>query len=103
MSRSLSYKGVKFSTLEHKLDEEQREVYNRAARIWQQLWKKLEQAMEACDVQRRVVMSQFWGRHQNFFRQVCKKIYLHTTQHPANRRHEARIWQQLWKKHKQAI
>lgn len=70
VSRSLSFKGVTFSMMEHKLSPEQRAIYDAAARLWQKLWRRLEWAMNICDTNRRVVMSQYWGRHQNFFRQV---------------------------------
>ena len=70
VSRSLSFKGVSFSMMEHKLSPEQRSIYDAAARLWQKLWRRLEWAMNICDTNRRVVMSQYWGRHQNFFRQV---------------------------------
>lgn len=70
VSRSLSFKGVTFAMMEHKLSPEQRSVYDAAAKLWQKLWRRLEWAMNVCDTNRRVVMSQYWGRHQNFFRQV---------------------------------
>ena len=94
LCRTLSYEGVDFSIVEATLTEDQRAVYDQAARLWQLLYTRSEQRLaeyainlEAYDEKkakptdkvytqreysdnRRTAHGQFWSGHQRFFRSL---------------------------------
>jgi antirestriction protein ArdC/phage/plasmid primase-like uncharacterized protein/tRNA G10 N-methylase Trm11 len=75
ISRSLSYDGVTYERLEHKLSEFQEDVYNELAGAWQVVLANVDEALELTQAGKNgnaksAALSQFWGAHQRFFNQV---------------------------------
>ena len=76
-ARSLSYEGVEYELLEHKLTEEQRRIYNSYADAFQIIHNHLDAAMEAANITgssgtlnkqaRSAARSAFEGAKQRFF------------------------------------
>jgi predicted RNA methylase len=78
---TLSYKGVTYRDLVHDLTEGQVDVYNGAARAWQTVADKVEEAMIEQRPNSRtksLVLSQFYSGQQRFFRQVLTAMKLPT-------------------------
>lgn len=78
---SLSYKGVTYRNLTHELTDGQEEVYNAAARAWQMVQQKVEEAMidqRPNSRTRSLILSQFYSGQQRFFRQVLTAMKLPT-------------------------
>jgi len=75
LARSLSYDGVSYERLEHKLSDLQEDIYNELAGAWQVVLNNVEQALEITQAGKSgqgksAAMSQFWGAHQRFFNQI---------------------------------
>lgn len=75
ISRNLSYDGVTYERLEHKLSEFQEDVYNELAGAWQVVLNNVDQALAITQAGKNgnaksAAMAQFWGAHQRFFNQV---------------------------------
>ena len=74
-SRTLSYEGVEYDTLVHKLTPYQRDMYDSMGRAWQKVYANLQKVLEATeaekDGQRKgSALAQFWGAQQRFYEQV---------------------------------
>ena len=83
MSRSLSYDGVSYDRLEHKLEPIQRELYNKLADTWQLVLRRVNQALgdtgqDKSGNAKGAAMSRFWGAHQRFFNQIITAIQMPT-------------------------
>ena len=75
ISRSLSYDGVTYERLEHKLSEFQEDVYNELAGAWQVVLNNVDEALAITQAGKNgnaksAALAQFWGAHQRFFNQV---------------------------------
>ena len=81
LSRGLSYKGVGYSTMEHKLTRDQRKMYDTLAEGWQVVLQNIDHALEETNQgqdgrQRASAMSSFWGTQQRFFNQVLTSMQM---------------------------
>ncbi len=88
MARSLSYRGVSYSRLEHQLSPTQREIYDRLAEAWQVVLQNIEKALQmtgatgdngkatAGNNAKSKAMSAFWGSQQRFFNQVITSMQM---------------------------
>lgn len=85
MARALSYDGVETETLEHPLNADQREDYNKLAEGWQIILRNINEALQltgAVDAEGHTLnskakvatMSKFWGSHQRFFNQIITSM-----------------------------
>ena len=75
LSRALSYKDATFETIEVQLSPEQCRLYDRCAQFWQAMQECFESAIERVNEMDGWkapphAMSQFWGAHQRFFKQL---------------------------------
>ena len=80
-AKSLSFDGVKYETLQHKLYPEQKDLYNKVAKAWQLVLQNINDAIEANNTstkKRTAVMSSFWGAHQRFFQQIITTMQMPT-------------------------
>ncbi|CAL8308513.1 unnamed protein product [Lota lota] len=72
IARQLSFSGVSFRIEEIGLDNDFKQVYNKAARLWAEA---LQIFMRAADelglVSRKSLWGQFWSSHQRFFKYLC--------------------------------
>ncbi|MBT7307022.1 MAG: hypothetical protein HN842_02325, partial [Gammaproteobacteria bacterium] len=80
-ARSLSYDGVDYDSLIHKVTPDQRDTYDTLARAWQNVLKNIDEAMAvtggAMDGRARgAVSSRFWGAHQGFFSQILTSMQM---------------------------
>lgn len=69
----LSGKAVEYRERIHRLTDEQRDMYNRAAAAWQVVLRDIDAALEVTNGgsrARATALTKFWGDHQRFFRQV---------------------------------
>ncbi len=69
----MSGKAVEYRERIHRLTQEQREMYNRAAAAWQKVLQDIDAALGVTGGGKRaraVALNKFWGDHQRFFRQV---------------------------------
>ena len=81
IARSLSYDGVTYGTLEHKLTPEQTEIYDAMAHGWQIVLQDIQRALEATGQEssgqaKKNVMGAFWGSLQRFFNQVITSMQM---------------------------
>jgi len=79
LARTLSYDGVTYSRLEHKLTEYQRKAYDTYARAWQIVLDNINDALEETGQGKNreaksSALSLFWGNHQRFFGQVLTSM-----------------------------
>src|SRR5256885_12418177 len=68
-----SGKAVEYRERIHRLTQQQREMYNRAAAAWQAVLRNIDEALLITNGGRRAratALNRFWGDHQRFFRQV---------------------------------
>ncbi|MGE0751881.1 MAG: strawberry notch-like NTP hydrolase domain-containing protein [Variibacter sp.] len=80
-ARNLSFDGVEYERLEHKLDENQREIYDTAAEAWQVVLRNINAALEETgggkDARAKsAAMSAFWSAHQRFFNQIISSLQM---------------------------
>ncbi len=80
-ARNLSYDGVEYARVEHKLDANQREIYDTLAEAWQSVLRNINAALEETggDKDARAksaAKSAFWGAHQRFFNQVISSMQM---------------------------
>lgn len=64
---------VEYSERINKLTDDQREIYDCAARAWQHVLKNIDAAIEVSNGGKRArsaAMTKFWGEHQRFFNQL---------------------------------
>ena len=87
VSRSLSFDGVTYDTLVHKISDDQREIYDTLARAWQITLTNIHQALietgvvsegQANGRARGQELSKFWGAHQRFFNAVLTGMQMPT-------------------------
>lgn len=81
IARSLSFDGVTYGTLEHKLTGEQTEIYDTMAKGWQIVLQNISKALETTGQQKNgnakgQVLSQFWSSQQRFFNQVITSMQM---------------------------
>jgi predicted RNA methylase len=81
MARNLSYDGVEYSRLEHKLNKDQREIYDTSAEAWQVVLQNIHAALETTGANqdsraKSAAMSAFWGGHQRFFNQIITSLQM---------------------------
>lgn len=81
ISRSLSYIGIKYSRMEHKLSPLQREMYDEMARAWQIVLENIDAALhstgQAMNGQAKgKAMSQFYGSQLRFFNQIITAMQM---------------------------
>ncbi|ESS71653.1 DNA primase TraC [Methyloglobulus morosus KoM1] len=79
IARSLSYDGVSYERLEHKLSEFQEDIYNELAGAWQIVLNNVDAALEITQAgsngnAKSAALAQFWGTHQRFFNQVITSL-----------------------------
>ncbi len=81
IARGLSYEGVEYSRLEHKLTAEQREIYDDLATAWQHVLQNMHKALEETGGDKNAraksaALSAFWGAHQRFFNQIITAMQM---------------------------
>jgi hypothetical protein len=81
VARSISYDGVEYSTLEHKLDSTQKEIYDAMAKGWQVVLQNVNQALETTGQKENgrangQAIGQFWSAQQRFFNQVLTSMQM---------------------------
>ena len=78
LARSISYEGVKYSTLQHKLTSEQRMMYDRMSEGWQVVLQNFDKAASvtnssgSADVKKR--RGQVYGSMQLFYNQILTSM-----------------------------
>ena len=80
-ARNLSYDGVEYARLEHKLDANQREIYDTLAEAWQGVLANINEALKITGANKdsrakSAAMSAFWGGHQRFFNQIITSMQM---------------------------
>jgi predicted RNA methylase len=81
IARSLSYDGVNYDRIEHKLDKNQREIYDTLAEAWQGVLRNINDALKITNGKKdrnakSAAMSAFWGGHQRFFNQIITSLQM---------------------------
>jgi predicted RNA methylase len=72
-----SGKAVEYRERIHRLTQQQREMYDCAAKAWQIVMQNINEALDLTNGGRRaraVALNKFWGDHQRFFRQVISSF-----------------------------
>jgi len=83
LARSLSFDGVSYERLEHKLTPLQTDIYNELAGIWQTVLQNVNAALSATGqgkdgAAKSAALSRFWGAHQRFFNQIITAMQMPT-------------------------
>ncbi|MGN0182970.1 MAG: strawberry notch-like NTP hydrolase domain-containing protein, partial [Candidatus Ornithomonoglobus sp.] len=83
LSRNISYDGVKYDRLTHKLNKQQLEIYGELARGWQIVFQNMNKALEVTNqkhdgMARGRQNSAFWSGQQRFFNQVLTAMKVPT-------------------------
>jgi len=94
LSRSISFKGVEYDKIEHRLTPEQRETYDTLARSWQIVLKNLNAALVVTGQAqskgaKRNSKSIFWGSLQRFFNQTINAMQMPSVMAHARKQLEA--------------
>ncbi|MDK2932789.1 MAG: hypothetical protein PWP27_599 [Clostridiales bacterium] len=81
LARSLSYDGINYSTIEHKLTKKQKEQYNLISRAWQVVLQNINEALKITEQEgngnaKGNVMGAFWSAQQRFFNQVLTSMQM---------------------------
>ncbi len=81
ISRTLSYEGCTYDTLEHKLTSEQAQAYDTMARSWQIVLQNVDKALEITGQEsdgraKGNARAQFWGGQQRFFNQILTAMQM---------------------------
>ncbi|MCC6775623.1 MAG: strawberry notch family protein [Hyphomicrobiales bacterium] len=81
LARNLSYDGVEYNRVEHKLDPAQREIYDTLADAWQVVLRNINAALETTNGNkdwraRAAASAAFWSAHQRFFNQVVTSLQM---------------------------
>lgn len=83
VSRTLTYKGVKYSEIEHKITEDQKKVYETAAKAWRSIQESIEDTIKNTTGggarQKALAMSQFYSTQQRFFSLLLSSMKIPTT------------------------
>lgn len=77
-ARSLSYHDVTYERIEHALNDDQKDIYDKLAEAWQVVLSNVNAALELTNSKRGAAMSAFWGSHQRFFNQVVTALQMPT-------------------------
>lgn len=80
-ARNLSYDGVDYDRVEHVLNPDQRQVYDKLAEGWQVVLQNFQAALEETGAhqnsdRKSAVLSAFWGGHQRFFNQIITSLQM---------------------------
>ena len=82
IARNISFDGVEYSSIEHKLTPSQREIYDTASEGWQVVLANMNEALavtgQDTGAQRGQANSKFWGALQRFFNQVITSMQMPT-------------------------
>lgn len=81
LARFLSFEPTEFDSLEHKLTDKDREIWNEASNAWSIVLKNMTKALEITNGDskaRSAAISQFWAFNQRFGRQVFSALKLPT-------------------------
>ncbi|MDH5451990.1 MAG: strawberry notch family protein, partial [Paracoccaceae bacterium] len=83
IARSLSFDGVEYDRIEHKLTPEQTKIYDKMAEAWQFVLANLGAALEETSQDKNgraksAALSAFWGGHQRFFNQILTSMQMPT-------------------------
>jgi len=83
VSRNLSFDGVTYERLEHKLTDKQREMYDALAGAWQIVLRNMNAALGLTGADKNgqaksAARSAFWGAHQRFFNQLLTSLQMPT-------------------------
>lgn len=94
LARSLSWDGVTYDRVEHKLADHQREIYDALAEGWQSVLNNMTEALKVTGAvqtdaesgkdrtlnkdAKSAMLSRFWGTHQRFFNQVITAMKMPT-------------------------
>lgn len=81
LSRNISYDGVKYEKLQHKLTKDQKQIYNTCAKAWQMVLQNVDKALKLTESDhkggnRGNVQSAFWSSQQRFFNQIITSFQL---------------------------
>ena len=81
LSRNISYDGVKYEKLQHKLTKDQKQIYNTCAKAWQTVLQNVDKALKLTESNhkggnRGNVQSAFWSSQQRFFNQIITSFQL---------------------------
>lgn len=81
LSRNISYDGVKYEKLQHKLTKDQKQIYNTCAKAWQTVLQNVDKALKLTESDhkggnRGNVQSAFWSSQQRFFNQIITSFQL---------------------------
>ena len=100
IARNISFDGVEYSSVEHKLTPQQRELYDTASEGWQVVLENMNDALavtgQDTGTQRGQANSKFWGALQRFFNQVITSMQMPTIikeAHAALERGESAVFQ----------
>lgn len=79
MARSISYEGVEYDTVEHKLTPAQTKIYNTMSDGWRIILQNLDSALEITGQSRNrnaraIAVGQFWSRLQSFYNQIITSM-----------------------------
>lgn len=79
ISRSLSYEGVQYDKLVHKLTDDQKQIYDTMSRAWQIILQNMEKALEATggnknSSTRKNARQAFWSSQQRFYNQILTSM-----------------------------
>lgn len=79
LSRSISFKGVEYDTLEHTLSPMQNEIYNSMCKGWQKTLQNIDKALEITGANkngraRASAKSQFYSSMQRFYNQILTSM-----------------------------
>jgi diguanylate cyclase (GGDEF)-like protein len=72
-ARQISYRGVEYGEISHDLTDQQRDMYNTAARAWQKVVREMETVIKNSRANARTksrAMSAFWSANQRFWSQL---------------------------------
>ena len=81
VSRSLSFDGVEYQRVEHKLNEKQKKEWDIVVDAWQMVLDNIEDALgvtsqDSNSKSKRSINSRFWNEHQRFFNQVLTTMQM---------------------------
>lgn len=80
-AKTLSYDGVEYKTIEHKMMPEQITLYDQVAEAWQIVLTNINEALDMNNSNsnaKKNALGAFWGSHQRFFAQMLTTIEMPT-------------------------
>lgn len=83
LARNLSFEGVEHQRLEHKLNDDQRTIYNELAKAWQIVLQNMEAALTTTGADKAKgakgrMRGMFWSTQQRFFNQIITSMQMPT-------------------------